>query len=152
VCVLTEKTPPLKTDLKILKIVFQLLKIWPNLSQQKITFLRSFMENIGPVNGSDQQKTGKEFLDDLLSPNNEEELLLEDEEYMLEQLQLQQQNESEFLNANEADKQFSKEATSQFRRDSHAVILNLSKSTLRNIIMLICDEAVGLFFQIFFSS
>ena len=39
-----------------------------------------------------------------------------------------------------------KEAAIQFRRDSHAVILNLSKSTLRNIIMLICDEAVGIEF------
>ena len=36
------------------------------------------------------------------------------------------------------------EETSRFRQDSHGIILNLSKYTLRKIVMLICDEAVSI--------
>jgi hypothetical protein len=106
------------------------------------------MENVGPINGSKQQKTGKEFLGDLFTPENEEDLLLEDEEFILEQLQQNQQQttnqQSEFLKAtSDASINNHRKAAAQFRRDSHTVILNLSKSTLRNVIMLICDEAVS---------
>jgi hypothetical protein len=106
------------------------------------------MENVGPINGSQQQKTGKEFLGDLFSPDNEEDLLLEDEEFLLGQLQQNQQqssnHQSEFLKAaSEVSVENQRKVAAQFRRDSHTVILNLSKSTLRNIIMLICDEAVS---------
>ncbi len=110
------------------------------------------MENIGPINGSQQQKTGKEFLGDLFTPENEEDLLLEDEEFLLEQLQQNQQQssnqQSEFLKAaSDVSIDNHRKVANQFRRDSHTVILNLSKSTLRNIIMLICDEAVSSTFK-----
>ena len=49
---------------------------------------------------------------------------------------------NKYDNTGKKSVRFPKE-TSQFREESHNVILNLSKYTLRKIVMLICDEAVS---------
>ena len=120
------------------------------------------MENVGHLNSTNQQKTGKEFLTELLSIEDDEEEFEDVLDYDEQQSDYYQpgskvstneaknnqhtasSKESTQSEANKSGKQkgkLSKEST-QFREDSHNIILNLSKQTLRNIVMLICDEAV----------
>jgi hypothetical protein len=124
------------------------------------------MENVGPLNSTNQQKTGKEFLTELLSVEDDEEEFEEVLDYDENQSEYYQpgskvsnneaknnhtatsKQESTQSEPNKSGKQkgkLSKEST-QFREDSHNIILNLSKQTLRNIVMLICDEAVIMIF------
>jgi dynein regulatry complex protein 1 len=127
----------------------------------------SFMANVGPINGSQQVKSGKEFVNELFSADNENEYDEEEEEQEeqnreiesiqqeleaaeLMRTQFNKENtietlgsslpDSKYDNTGKKSVKFPKE-TSQFREDSHNVILNLSKFTLRKIVMLICDEA-----------
>lgn len=129
----------------------------------------SFMNNVGPIQDSDKTKSGKEFVNEIFTSDNEDEAVIEeryenedeqDEAYFNEELSNNQDDEhsnsqqqqqpkgstaTNELSLNQEAKtsvKFRKE-TSQFREDSHKVILNLSKYTLRNIVMLICDEAVS---------
>ena len=113
------------------------------------------MNNVGPVNGIQQLKTGKEFVSELFLSDDDNE----DENYEIEDIQ-EQQNESNsenlnserdsYNNASDSNNQtesakkvrFRKE-TKKFKDEGHNIILNLSKYTLRKIVMLICDEAVG---------
>jgi hypothetical protein len=113
------------------------------------------MENVGPINGDEKLKTGKEFLNEiLLASDNEEDEVLEEETSML--LNQQQSNlnaaqnstntklydESTHSLSNESDKKSFKNSTERFKEHGRNIILNLSKYTLRKIIMLICDEGV----------
>jgi hypothetical protein len=119
------------------------------------------MDNIGPINGDEKLKTGKEFLNEiLLASDNEEDELLEEETSLLINQQQQQssnlmagQNQNSKLHdesthslSNESDKKSFKNSTERFKENGRNIILNLSKYTLRKIIMLICDEGVRLFF------
>jgi hypothetical protein len=120
------------------------------------------MENVGPLNSTNQQKTGKEFLTELLSVEDDEEEFEEVLDYDEEQSEYYQpgskvsnnesknnqiasskpeSSQSESKKSAKQKGKLSKEST-QFRENSHNIILNLSKQTLRNIVMLICDEAV----------
>ena len=116
------------------------------------------MNNIGPVNGAHQLKTGKEFVNELFASDNEEgdeEYVGPDElEYNRDQTSitdngLMEREDSalirEIPNGLKSSKKSGKitKEQSEFKLSSHNIILNLSKYTLRNIIMLICDEAVS---------
>lgn len=134
----------------------------------------SFMNNVGPIQDSDKTRSGKEFVNEIFTSDNEhedggdegeEEQVEEEEEDEQDEAYFNQDqdDQSKLLDLNRRDREettttttkhssvrFRKE-TSQFREDSHQVILNLSKYTLRNIVMLICDEAVSLLFFVFLS-
>lgn len=120
------------------------------------------MKNIGPINGSQQVKSGKEFVNELFTVENENEYDEEEENREIESIQQETNEDERILQFNKENTietlgsslpdskydttgkksvKFPKE-TSQFREESHNVILNLSKYTLRKIVMLICDEAV----------
>lgn len=123
------------------------------------------MNNIGPINGTQQVKSGKDFVNELFSQDDNE---YDEEDDNREIESIQQENEDDlvrnqhFIKENTIETlgsslpeskndtsgkksvKFPKE-TSQFREESHNVILNLSKFTLRKIVMLICDEAVRFF-------
>jgi len=110
------------------------------------------MENVGPVNGSQHQKSGKDFVNELFASDNESDAELE-EGYDREQSGTGhthgEQSSSDLNQTHESTHNLSKpkkgakfpKETAEFKEASHDIILNLSKYTLRNIIMLICDEA-----------
>ncbi len=129
------------------------------------------MKNIGPINATDKQKSGKEFLNDLFKSSGrgksnggggqgqggedgeaceyddeeegEEEDYEEEDDYEeeAEPSTLSYEDRRHNTSAGSFKKTKSKD-TLKFIQDSRAVLLNLSKSTLRHIILLICDEAV----------
>lgn len=107
----------------------------------------SFMSNIGPIINAQQQKTGKEFLNELFEPNEDDEQIIqthrEIEKNVNESMSRDSDNSDLSGALQEADKSQIKfpEETSQFADENHDIILNLSKYTLRKIVMLICDEA-----------
>lgn len=115
----------------------------------------SFMNNVGPIINAQQQKSGKEFLNELFDPNEDDEQLQthrEIEKNVNESMSRDSDNsldESGYRNQ-EGDKGQIKfpEETSQFAEENHDIILNLSKYTLRKIVMLICDEAVKIFINL----
>lgn len=96
------------------------------------------MENVGPINGANKLKSGKEFVNDLFQSDSDNENGEEEEEEEEEERQ-------EGLSPNEDNNnnQEAKKEKVQFKEDSQKILLNLSKPTLRNIVMLICDEAVN---------
>ena len=120
------------------------------------------MNNVGPVNGAHQMKTGHEFVNELFASDNEEEEEEEDQqrpdeaEYYRDQTSITDngmidREDSGALNAfgeqtqmrsSKKNVKFPREQA-EFKLSSHNIILNLSKYTLRNIIMLLCDEAVS---------
>ena len=116
----------------------------------------SFMSNIGPINGAQHQKTGKDFVNELFNADEEEEEELTNREIEnnieqsisikddLSNQTMSFRNENSIKQDNQAAPKVVHfpEETSQFRIDNHDIILNLSKYTLRKIVMLICDEAV----------
>ena len=120
------------------------------------------MNNIGPINGAHQLKSGKEFVNELFASDNEEEVQEEEQgadeaEYYRDQTSitdngmldaedsiLNQPGENGQMKGSKKSVKFPKEQ-SEFKISSHNIILNLSKYTLRNIIMLACDEAVSFF-------
>ncbi len=115
------------------------------------------MANIGPINGTQNEKTGKDFVNELFETDDEEE-----EEEMLTNREIEKNIETSISFKDDATEQTLTfineettqrtdehnddlkypEETSKFRIDNHDIILNLSKYTLRKIVMLICDEAV----------
>lgn len=107
----------------------------------------SFMSNIGPIINAQQQKTGKEFLNELFEPNEDDEQIIqthrEIEKNVNESMSRDSDNSDLSGALQEAEKSQIKfpEETSQFADENHDIILNLSKYTLRKIVMLICDEA-----------
>ena len=121
----------------------------------------SFMSNIGPINGDEKLKSGKEFVTEILMSDNEDDEAFDEETTNLinnsdgQQVSggvQQQDNENEAVenqeNANYDNSAKSlnngslKQSKDKFREDGRNILLNLSKYTLRKIIMLICDEAV----------
>ena len=110
---------------------------------------RTFMENVGPVNGSQHQKSGTDFVNELFASDNESDAELEEGYERVQTATNGEQSSSDLnqthnssTNVGKSKKgaKFPKE-TAEFKETSHDIILNLSKFTLRNIIMLICDEA-----------
>lgn len=119
----------------------------------------SFMNNVGPIDDAQQVRTGKEFINELFDEEDEENLMTNRKiENNIEQsMSTNKHEESSNLmtdrnenlegasptEANPTDEPNLKfpEDTNQFRVENHDIILNLSKYTLRRIVMLICDEA-----------
>ena len=126
------------------------------------------MNNIGPINGAHQIKSGKEFVNELFTSDNEEEeaaaaaaeeeQMTDGADYYRDQTSITDNGmldpEDSMFNpqggeASNAHLKSSKKSVkfpkehSDFKISSHNIILNLSKYTLRNIIMLACDEAVS---------
>lgn len=116
-----------------------------------------FMGNVGPIDDAQQMRTGKEFINELFEEGDEELLATNREiEQNIEQALSKDDTQSsnnvltdrnESYNGNMAgetgvvsDVKFPEETT-QFQVENHDIILNLSKYTLRKIVMLICDEA-----------
>lgn len=110
-----------------------------------------FMSNVGPINGDEKIKTAKELAAEVIMGEESE---AEDDEFDEETSALmhehlgQHEGVNSFLAAEESkddlDRQASmKNSKDKFRDDGRSIILNLSKYTLRKIIMLICDEAVS---------
>ena len=91
------------------------------------------MENIGPINSKSQLRTGQEFANEILQGDDEEE---EEEDYESDG------EHSEYSNENPQSRELERQL-SQIKQDSHSIILNLSKNTLRNVLMLVCDEGVS---------
>lgn len=114
------------------------------------------MSNIGPIINAQQQKTGKEFLNELFEPNEDDEQIIqthrEIEKNVNESMSRDSDNSDLSGALQEAEKSQIKfpEETSQFADENHDIILNLSKYTLRKIVMLICDEAVSLIYFVFY--
>ena len=126
------------------------------------------MNNVGPINGAHQMKTGQEFVNELFASDNEEEEeeeemhRLDEAEYYRDQTSITDngmieqedsgvlnplvENPNAHLKSSKKSVKFPKEQA-EFKLSSHNIILNLSKYTLRNIIMLLCDEAVSVLFQ-----
>ena len=89
-----------------------------------------------------------EFANELLAEDNEEE----EDEY--DEEEEERDDEYEFNESGEDEeagnavrhesgtKIGSAHKNKAFRHESHNIILNLSKNTLRNILMLVCDEGV----------
>ena len=119
------------------------------------------MNNVGPVNGAHQMKTGHEFVNELFASDNEEEeeedqQRLDEAEYYRDQTSITDNGmidredsgalnpfgEQAQMKSSKKNVKFPKEQA-EFKLSSHNIILNLSKYTLRNIIMLLCDEAVS---------
>ena len=96
------------------------------------------MENVGPINGANKLKSGKEFVNDLFQSDSDNENGEEEEE------EEEEEERQDGLSPNEENNnnQEAKKEKVQFKEDSQKILLNLSKPTLRNIVMLICDEAV----------
>lgn len=110
------------------------------------------MENVGPLNGANKLKSGQEFVTNLFDSEGSEEEQEENEEGEEEDAE----DEEEVAREREEDgndderaalevaitKNSKKEKSTAFKEDSQKILLNLSKPTLRKIVMLICDEAV----------
>lgn len=117
------------------------------------------MSNVGPVNGSHQVKSGKEFVNEIFLSDDEdaeaEEIFMNATSDASDMIKHDESNHSNHEHSadnkseNKKSVKFPKE-TYQFKDESHNIILNLSKYTLRNIVMVICDEAVIEFFYINF--
>ena len=123
------------------------------------------MNNVGPINGAHQLKTGHEFVNEIFASDNEEEEeeepRLDEAEYYRDQTSITdngmidqedsgvlnplRENSNAHMKSSKRNVKFPKEQT-EFKQSSHDIILNLSKYTLRNIIMLLCDEAVSIKF------
>jgi hypothetical protein len=105
------------------------------------------MENIGPINAQSKLKTGKEFANELLLAEDNEEETYDEDEYDFNETDgetvVTTDRQVDSINAPSQTKHH-KEQNKHFRHESHNIILNLSKNTLRNILMLICDEGVSL--------
>ena len=95
------------------------------------------MDNVGPINGANKLKSGKEFVNDLFQSDSDNENGEEEEE---EEEEERQEGISPYEDNNNQE---AKKEKVQFKEDSQKILLNLSKPTLRNIVMLICDEAVN---------
>ncbi|CAF0707498.1 unnamed protein product [Brachionus calyciflorus] len=107
----------------------------------------SFMKNSGPINGSHQYKSGNQYINELFQTDNETDDEEEDDNTTLgeksktdltKENSIEQQDPSLLLEKKTS--KISKEGT-QFKEESRNILLNLNKSTLKSIIMLICDEA-----------
>lgn len=104
------------------------------------------MKNSGPINDASQFKSGNEYINELFQTDNETDEEEEDTSTLYEKTKtdLAQENsitaEQPSLSLEKKTSKISKEG-SQFKEESRSIILNMNKSTLRNIIMLICDEA-----------
>lgn len=106
------------------------------------------MSNVGPIDDAQQQRTGKEFINELF--DEEEELLQTNREIETNVEQSLSSKDMSQLSNQEAEQSGNQmpdgnvkypEETSKFQVDNRDIILNLSKYTLRRIVMLICDEA-----------
>lgn len=97
------------------------------------------MKNVGPINGNEQSKSGNDYINELFQTDDET-----DEEDGEEEARSDLENKSglrqETLGLENKISNISKEG-SQFKQESRNIILNLNKNALRNIVMLICDEA-----------
>lgn len=104
------------------------------------------MNNIGPVNGADKLKTGKEFVTNLFQSDDDDDDEDggddEDEETGGEGTENERDETAGAGAAVDKNSSSSSKEKVQFQEDSQKILLNLSKPTLRNIVMLICDEAV----------
>lgn len=103
------------------------------------------MKNYGPINGSDQSKTGNDYLNELFQTDDEtdeenEAPRIENSNSDLDNLKKENVSRQEMFEMDKKSSKISKEGT-QFKEESRDIILNLNKNALRNIIMLICDEA-----------
>jgi len=109
-----------------------------------------FMSNIGPIDDAEQMRTGKEFINELFDEDEEEEVLQTNREIEnnIEQ-SLLSKDETQSSNNNILTERYDNqqpsvlkfpEETNQFQVENRDIILNLSKYTLRKIVMLICDE------------
>ncbi len=106
----------------------------------------AFMANIGPIDDAEQMRTGKQFIDELFDEEEEEMLQTNREiENNIEQSLSQSSDNNNYKNdrvlteGNEGGLLLPEE-TSQFQAENRDILLNLSKYTLRKIVMLICDE------------
>jgi len=104
------------------------------------------MANIGPIDDAEQMRTGKQFIDELFDEEEEEMLQTNREiENNIEQSLSQSSDNNNYKNdrvlteGNEGGLLLPEE-TSQFQAENRDILLNLSKYTLRKIVMLICDE------------
>lgn len=107
------------------------------------------MENEGPINSQSKLKTGKEFANELLTADDHEE---EEDEYEEDYYGENAYHENGTIEEEQGDtatiathtsKNLNlKKELSHLKHESHDIILNLSKNTLRNILMLVCDEGV----------
>ncbi|RMZ94279.1 Dynein regulatory complex 1 [Brachionus plicatilis] len=102
----------------------------------------SFMKNLGPINGSDQSKTGNDYINELFQTDDEmdEEDEAQREETSKSELDNESVSRQETFGLEKKSSKISKEGT-QFKEESRDIILNLNKNSLRTIIMIICDEA-----------
>jgi hypothetical protein len=107
------------------------------------------MKNVGPINGAHQFKSGKEFMTDLFQSDNDEDNIMDENNVKSVITQTTLTTENPDNATDDSSKQEAarraaklKQESSQFRDNSQKILLNLSKPTLRNIVMLICDEAV----------
>ena len=105
------------------------------------------MENAGPINTQAKAKTGKEFANEVLLAEEDEEEEDEEEE---DEYEFNETTEGETIEAHDRTESFnnSQNKLKGFRHENHNIILNLSKNTLRNILMLVCDEGVFLLFSV----
>lgn len=124
-----------------------------------------FMNNIGPIDDAQQQKTGSQFINEIFEgeedadednlqtdrqiENNVEQSMSTKDDYgessqNIIGMEQQQQMTNDRTQESEAVQRIKfPEETGQFREENHNIILNLSKYSLRRIVMIICDEAVS---------
>ena len=124
------------------------------------------MKNVGPINGDEKLKSGKEFVTEILLSDNEDEDFDEEAQALIHadlnktdnnlatnknNLKTDSNKNEEnnmkdrsmnSLSSNDPEKKSMKHSKDKFREDGRNILLNLSKFTLRKIILLICDEAV----------
>lgn len=100
------------------------------------------MKNVGPINGNEQSKSGNDYINELFQTDDDETDNEGEDEEKKTKSNLDNRSESRvetFVLENKTSN-ISKEG-SQFKQESRNIILNLNKNALRNIVMLICDEA-----------
>jgi dynein regulatry complex protein 1 len=108
----------------------------------------SFLNNTGPINLKSKMKSGNEFASELLAEQDEDNEEEEEEEQEVEYND-DDHNGNNDTNGYEVNINTSynktdnnlKQELSKIRNENRDVVLNLSKATLRKILILICDES-----------
>jgi hypothetical protein len=113
------------------------------------------MNNVGPIDPSKNTKSGKELISDLFQAssqiNDDEDDTDDSDEEMAEENEPENEKKkseaSSFSTIKDKEPTYNKNELFSSRKrslqqESHQIILNLSKQTLRNVLMLVCNEAV----------
>jgi hypothetical protein len=118
------------------------------------------MNNMGPIDSFKNTKTGKELINELFQASGTSQINNDEEEDDFDDSDNEQEmkNKSQPTSSNSSVKENDQHEIStcdkdelllsrkrSLQQESNQIILNLSKQTLRNILMLVCNEAVYAF-------